>query len=246
MKKYILLPCLFLTLLSCENNVENDTDGRALSAQISTPGNRSYDLTGFHSLDISSAMEVVLHQSDQYELKFEGDERLLKRLRVRQESGELKIGMKGSFNLGNNKGITVHISAPEYRKIEVSGACAITADQPLSGDQPFKIDISGAGSVDLDVRFPELTIESSGASNIEMKGTTRRLLIDGSGATNFDCKDLKADTVRVELSGVGAATVWAVQAIDIEVSGVGSVSYKGSPAVVNKSISGGGSVDNIR
>jgi len=48
----------------------------------------------------------------------------------------------------------------------------------------------------------------------------------------------------VDLRGAGHATVWAVEDLDVAISGLGSVEYYGTPTV-KKSVSGLGSVASL-
>ena len=47
---------------------------------------------------------------------------------------------------------------------------------------------------------------------------------------------------RVDVKGASSIDVYASEQLDVSVSGVGSVSYSGNPKVVNKHVSGIGSV----
>ena len=50
-------------------------------------------------------------------------------------------------------------------------------------------------------------------------------------------------TTVIELSGAGEATVHATKQLDVSLSGAGSVTAYGRPAIVHKSISGVGELE---
>jgi hypothetical protein len=64
-----------------------------------------------------------------------------------------------------------------------------------------------------------------------------------TGAGNIDTSKLIAEKAKVEISGAANVDVYASDQLDVTVSGVGSVNYSGSPKVVNKNVSGVGSVN---
>lgn len=243
MKKILLFAGLAALLWSC-NHVERSQRTGETASEVAT-GERTFDLSGFKELDISSAMEVELTQSDQYQLRFEGDEELLKHLKVKLKGQELEIGTTRKMNFGNHS-VKVYISAPEYRKIDLSGACVLKSTNTLKGTSPLNLDMSGASSLNLDVAVPAFQLEASGASNVVLRGTASKLDIDGSGAGEINAKELKADDVHIELSGVGSASVWAVNSLHVEVSGVASVVYKGNPTHISKDVSGTASLHALK
>jgi Putative auto-transporter adhesin, head GIN domain len=75
-----------------------------------------------------------------------------------------------------------------------------------------------------------------------MKGQTRDFRLRLSGAGKARCYDLMSENTSVDISGAGSAEVFASVALDADVSGAGSVRYKGNAARVNQQVSGAGSV----
>ena len=55
------------------------------------------------------------------------------------------------------------------------------------------------------------------------------------GLGNMDAQHLQVDTVNLELSGLGNASVWARDNANLNLSGLGSVTVYGKP--VNRSVS---------
>ncbi len=56
------------------------------------------------------------------------------------------------------------------------------------------------------------------------------------------CYDLLSENARVDITGAGSAEVYASVKLDAQVSGAGSVNYKGNPTNVKQEVSGAGSV----
>jgi hypothetical protein len=78
-----------------------------------------------------------------------------------------------------------------------------------------------------------------------IKGQTKDVELGLSGAGSAHCFDLLSENTKVEVSGVGSAEVFASVKIDAQVSGVGSVKYKGNATDVKQNVSGVGSVSKV-
>ena len=87
-----------------------------------------------------------------------------------------------------------------------------------------KVNISGTG-----------TIVLSGQADVQT------VIIDGAG--NYQTEDLQTNTSVIKINGLGNATVWAMESLDITINGGGTVNYYGSPNVT-QDITGLGNVNN--
>jgi hypothetical protein len=185
-------------------------------------GNRKAEkreLTSFKSVEAAGAFEVniVCQQSQSFEI--EGDDNLLPIIKTDVNDGALRIHSDTQYNA--SKPITIRISLPNLEKFTSAGA----------GD----IHISG-------LKNDRLVLSNTGAANIEAAGQTKFVDIGTSGAGNIDTSKLVAERAKVTVSGAANVDVYASQQLDVSLSGIGSVTYSGNPPVVNKSVSGIGSV----
>ena len=91
------------------------------------------------------------------------------------------------------------------------------------------------------VKNESLKIELSGAGSIQVNGQTGRFDLSISGAGTADADELLAKEVIAEISGAGSADVNATDRLKADISGAGTIRYKGEPKV-EQTISGVGSV----
>ncbi len=177
------------------------------------------ELAAFKSLEAAGAFEVniVCQQSQSFEI--EGDDNLLPLIQTDVNDGALRIHSDTQYNA--SKPIAIRISVPDLEKFTSAGA----------GD----IHISA-------VKNDQLVLSNTGAANIEAGGQTKFVDIGTSGAGNIDTSKLIAERAKVSVSGAANVDVYASQQLDVSVSGIGSVTYSGNPPIVNKSVSGIGSV----
>jgi hypothetical protein len=103
--------------------------------------------------------------------------------------------------------------------------------------------ISGGQQLDLGTLAQDrVEIVLDGGGHAVARGRIKELIlhIDGSGSADFGA--LQADVVRVELSGTGQADVSGTQAVDITISGSGTVRLNVKPKTLKQSITGSGQV----
>jgi hypothetical protein len=97
---------------------------------------------------------------------------------------------------------------------------------------------SGAGSVDVrGLAADDFAVGVSGAAKVDLEGRADTVELNLSGVGSIQAGDLVAREAVVRVSGVGHAHVNASDLVDARVSGVGSVTYEGDPEL-RESISG--------
>ena len=98
--------------------------------------------------------------------------------------------------------------------------------------------IDAAGVVDGDVRgisAESFTADVSGVGDLNLSGSCGVFDADVSGVGELDAEALECRTVTVDVSGVGSAKVFASEAVEAEMAGIGKIEVYGSPATVSKS-----------
>lgn len=233
MKKILLIPSFALLAFASCNFNQVRGNGHVVS--------KSFNKTGFKDIDVSSSIDVVLKQGPDYSVRIDAEENMLPLIDVRKEGDKLIVGFRDNISVNPTRDVKVYITAPEFRNLEGSGACTYSNNDVIKGNE-LQLDLSGACNTHLNVDVNKLGIEASGASEIDVKGKAVYFSVDGSGSTSVSAFQLMSENATIDLSGAGDAEVFASKSLKADLSGAGSVSYKGNPATVNKEISGAGSV----
>jgi len=195
---------------------------RYIGRGIRGSGNRKSEkreLPAFKSVEAAGAFEVSVVSQQPQTFEIEGDDNILPIIKTEVTNGVLRIHSDQAYN--SSRPIAIRISVPDLEKFTTAGA----------GD----VHISG-------VKNDQLVLGSTGAANIEASGQARFVEISTSGAGNISTDNLHAERAKITVSGAANVDVYASQQLDVSVSGIGSVTYSGNPPVVNKSVSGIGSV----
>lgn len=172
-------------------------------------------------------------------LKINATEAVLAQVKTEVKDGILIISTEG--NLKGNDEISVVISIKSLSSVDVSGTAEVKSENQLICDKLI-ISTNGAGDIQLDLKANEIKTEISGAGDVSLKGTTATLDATVSGAGDLKASNLDATKIIVKVSGAGDAKVNAIQSLNADVSGAGSIIYKGNPIDRTVNISGAGSV----
>ncbi len=240
MRKYIwLLIALPLVLGSCNPFWGKRVRGNGI---IKT---EDRSVSTFKNVEVSGAINVFVSQGDIKPVKIEGDENLLQYIEVLQEGDKIIVRTRHGFNLKPSGDMRIYVTAPVFNDIDVSGACDITGLAKINNPEDLALHVSGAGDIKMEVDAPGLKAEVSGSGSINLKGQTKDVELELTGAGHAHCYELLAENTKVDITGAGDAEVYASVKLDAEVSGAGSVSYKGNAANVNQHVSGAGSVKKV-
>lgn len=177
------------------------------------------DLPAFKSIETNGAFAVRVTCQQAASLEIEGDDNILPLITTEVRGGVLKIYNHKSYN--TSQAIIVRMTLPDLEAISSTGAADIQV---------------------ANVKNDQLSISWQGAGRIEAAGETKFAHISSTGAGKIDTSKLTAERAKVSVTGAAQVDVYASQQLDVTVSGVGQVTYYGNPGVVNKSVTGLGSV----
>ncbi len=197
---------------------------------------QKFEFRNFNEVKVSSAFTVNIEKGDAYSMEISGPADLFEGLEVSQDGEKVEISYdKKRKNFGSNT-LNVKIIMPTLESLDLSGA--IRAKISHFTNESLQIDISGASTCELNANITNLKIDISGAGNLNLQGRGDLMVINLSGASNVKARDYQVKRLNLNMSGAGAAQVYASEQLDVEVSGVGSVKYGGSPKILNKKLSG--------
>jgi hypothetical protein len=260
MKKYALILGLILILVSgailagCAN-VEISTDNGPTTT-------RDYDFTDFTGIEIGHAFDLEITRSDTYKVSITAGKNILEHIDVSKSGSTLKIDMdKWLFNWhstpkaiitmpdlqglnlsGASKGNVRGFKSSNNFKLSISGASDLDMDMETGN---FKSEISGASKLTGSLKASNSSIELSGASNIKLKGSGGNIIIDGSGASHFELTDFTVNDADIELSGASHANMEINGKMDVSLSGASSLRYAGNPTMGRLDITGASDIKQL-
>ena len=232
--KYLTFSLLGLTLTSCIGSGFFEERG---NGNIVT---EDREVSDYSTLVLRGNYEVIITEGNAPSLDIETDENLMEYIVTKMDGDRLVIENKE--RIFSDDGIRINITYTELDQIEASGAISLENYGTLSGDE-LELSLSGAGEIDLKVDVDRLDVHSSGAGSVDLAGEADIAGLHVSGAGGVDAYNLTTSVCDVSVSGVGGAEVFVTEELKARVSGVGGISYKGDPAVVDTNVSGIGTIE---
>lgn len=148
-------------------------------------------------------------------------------------TGDLDLKVSGSGNLkaeveANN--VVANISGSG--NIRMRGKCNNLQSQ-LSGSGGLVADIAVANKLDIGI---------SGSGKFEARGSANSVKASISGSGRVKAADLETNACDIKIGGSGSVEINVKSELTANISGSGSVNYRGNPSHVNANSSGSGKV----
>lgn len=237
MKKQPLLILSVFTLVlslfaSCSDSCEKGS-GKAAS--------EIRKVASYTKLNFSGAYKVVLQQGSP-SVKITADDNLLKVIQTDVSGDELKVSTKGQ--ICTKAPMEVYITNPDFQAVKSTGALDLSANGKLNL-KDFDMEFGGASKVNLDFNAANVKTVTSGTADINLTGQATENLVTMSGAGNLNAVDFVVANYRVETSGLSHCKINVLKELSVNVSGAGSVEYKGNPTKINNQHSGMTSIKKI-
>lgn len=198
-------------------------------------------IRSFEKLEASTALNIIYVQGTPVSLKISGDGQDVAATKIKQSGDKLKIWRtdREQKNFGRHRTVTITVTTPVIREIELSGACDFSAKR-LSYSGDVEIETSGASKVSIsDLNAQNVEIDCSGASNIAVaKSSTRKIELDLSGASKASIAGSTGD-LDLDCSGASDASLGKLKAVEGKIDVSGASKATTNVQQLRKSSSGG-------
>jgi hypothetical protein len=199
-------------------------------------------VSSFDGIEVSGAFDIILRQGTVEEVVVETDANLLPLVRTDVAGSTLRIETKQPIH--HVTVMKVYVTVKDLKNIDVSGAVDIKTEGLITVPE-LSLEASGASDSKLELAVQKLDLDCSGASKMKFSGSATVVTMDLSGASDIFAFDMAVENYNIEISGAGNAQISVSKKLHAEISGAGSVRYKGSPAEIDQSVSGAGSIKKV-
>jgi len=198
---------------------------------------------GFDRVSLTGFGEVSIEQGDEESLTVRTDDNIMPYIETEVKNGTLFLGLTEHHSYDPTDGIKFDLVVKNLNQLEISGAGVVHADDIETGK--LRVTLSGAGSLEFaNLVADQLVLRLDGAGSAVMAGKVRDQDVTISGVGQYHAPRLESKTAVFEMSGVGSASLWVTENLDLELSSLGSVTYYGNPHV-SQNISGLGKVTSM-
>jgi Protein of unknown function (DUF2807). len=196
----------------------------------------------FNSLQVSVPAETYFTQDSIFKVELQAQQNILDEMETVVIGDELKIRFRHSTRLKSHEGITIRITAPDARNLEIHGSGNMYVSGPFAPAN-IRLGIEGSGNITVnDVSTSVIGARIEGSGSIQVKNglaNASEARISGSGNINLSQVQVRDADARID--GSGTIRVYATDKLNARISGSGTIYYRGQPAV-NSSTSGSGRV----
>lgn len=191
---------------------------------------RDFRVGAFQSISLTGSPDVIVTVGGAPSVRAEGDARLVERLDIRTEDGDLKIGVREgsswSFGFSRDRGVTVHVTVPALQAATVTGSGDIRVDR-IQGER-FVGTVTGSGDLEVaQMRAGEAVFSLIGSGAIRAAGAAERSHVELQGSGDVDLGALEIREAVVALHGSGDVTARATGAARVTLLGSGDVAITG-------------------
>ncbi|UCD09046.1 MAG: DUF2807 domain-containing protein [Dehalococcoidales bacterium] len=190
-----------------------------------------YDFTNFSTIQISGIFDVRITQSDTFGVSVDANHNFFRNLDVSKEGDTLRV--RHSRHIGWRAALVkprVELSMPVLKELRLSGATGVHISG-FSSSESFKLDTSGACSLDGDINSGNIDFDVSGAGRIRLNGSSRDAVIRASGANRIDLREFTIENAAVKLSGASRLSANVSGRLDARLSGASYFGWRGEPVM---------------
>jgi hypothetical protein len=210
--------------------------------------NESREVQSFNWISLKGYGVLVIEQGETETLSIETHPDLLPKITSEVVQGRLNLGQGGSllekigFSLETSltrKPIRYRVTVRELKGLEVYGAARVivrgitTPSLFLKSNGPSHISFDSLEADALEVELPV-----GGAIDMQGEVKDQRVVVSGPGS--YRAARLKSKNARAKITGPGSAILWAIDNLEVDIRGIGTVKYYGSPTVKKKIAGFGG------
>jgi hypothetical protein len=188
-----------------------------------------HEVSGFKAIKLSGLGNLIIETGDEETLLIEAEQNLLRYFEAEVLDDTLYISAR--VNVIPTHPIFYYVTVKELDDIWLSGLGNVEVPE-VEADR-FSIKISGGGNIDIkSLKTGELVVDISGLGHLAVDAgevESQKIIISGAG--NYKARNMVSSETDIRILGLGSATVWVLDHLNVEISGGGSIRYKGNPTI---------------
>ena len=192
---------------------------------------RAFPVGDFSSIEVAGPYDVRVRTGGKPGVSVKGPEKILDRMVVEVDGGELQIrskktGLFGNKSWGSHSSVVVEVTAPSLEGAAIAGSGDMTVDQVKGAE--FKGAIAGSGSLSVGaLEVQKLKLSIAGSGDINAAGTAAEAKYSIAGSGSVKAAKLDAQALKVSIAGSGDVAAHSAGTADIDLMGSGNVTVTG-------------------
>lgn len=190
---------------------------------------RQFSIVDFDQLEMGSAFNIRVEESNTYGIYIKGDRRNIEDLDVLKNGSTLVVRYNDSGNRNHTTYITIKM--PVLKAANFSGA-SVSDINGFENDGELNFYLSGASVCQLEAGYRKLNVVLTGASTLDMYGLGDEIHAEVSGASVLNAFDFPVREAVVDFSGASRGKVTVTDELTAVATGASSILYRGNPVVI--------------
>lgn len=187
-------------------------------------------------------MQIEQINGDSTYITINGDENLVDKVKYQLTEDRLYLSTHNDVRLSSGNNLIIRVRTPELKVVEGRTIGNISI-QNLYKSEELNVKMEGAGLFQADsLQVGHLIVRSEGIGSTIVSGTARVADFRLEGAGNVDAYELRADSVKANVEGIGAIKCDPVKYFKGEVNGIGKITYKSEPEEKQSTLQGMGKI----
>jgi len=207
--------------------ITNLSDSNSVKAKGSRES-YEFKVGEYNSINIDGACEVRYYSAPSNIVTLEVSPNLKEYYKVEVINKELIVRNTKRVSFGANNSPILTVSTPVLNRLTLNGVGNFTTKDKIRSDE-LTFTINGVGNSEAEIDVKSFYADVSGAGNLNVSGRADTVRLNLSGVGDLDALSLQARDAHVNLSGAGSIKVNCSDNLNINANGVGSVEYRGSP-----------------
>jgi hypothetical protein len=124
----------------------------------------------------------------------------------------------------------VYVTFKKLKSIEIGTVGSVNSENQLAFDN-LEFNNSSVGNVNLKLTANKINLSNKSVGNVELIGKAQDAVFKNNGVGSLQASDFVVQTMDIDNSGIGNATVNAQKTLKVKDSFLGKVSNKGAASV---------------
>jgi phage shock protein PspC (stress-responsive transcriptional regulator) len=204
---------------------EIEVDGEEASKSIE-------GLKDFDRVVVDKNFEVEIAQAEEFAVELHGEQKLLDKVKVTQEKGELFLtSTNGNKIMINFDHVKITVRMPKLTALQLQRSSKVN----ISGFSGEAIDLSllDYAECKANIEFKNISIDMKDHAQLELEGKGNLMNATLTNRAELNSFDFEAENVNITANERSGAEVYASKTINISSSDRSQVAYKGKPKVIS-------------
>ncbi|WP_171025718.1 GIN domain-containing protein [Hymenobacter jeollabukensis] len=207
---------------------------------------REYPVSSFTRLHLSAHGLVELVHGSEEKVVVECDDNLLEHLQVANSGRTLYVTSENKLRAPafTDLRVTVYLRQLDQLHCAARGG-EVSTRNTLVGAVPLALKVMSSGTTRLSVDVPKLTVNLACQGDVTLAGTAEEVQIQTAAEGNLDCRELRAQHLRLRNASAGNIDLYAEQTISLTHLGAGYIHYRGPARLADVRQYGAGDIRHV-